>query len=150
MTRHRVLVLTHSDLIPPQSSEGLSDKEMQPWQTEYDVVKGLEALGHEVQIVGASDDLTPIRGTVEAWKPDVVFNQLIITSPNITVDTPRINIGAIRAEIARRIRSDAYQSSFWLRLIDDGELGPDYSRRELVEALARRSVEKEKFSNSSS
>ncbi len=37
----RVLVLVHEDLVPPESMEGYSDKEIQEWKTEFDVVSTL-------------------------------------------------------------------------------------------------------------
>ena len=43
----RVLALVHPDLVPPATAdpEELPGK---PWKTEYDVLRTLEALGHEV------------------------------------------------------------------------------------------------------
>ena len=70
-------MLTHSDLVPPSSLEGLEDREVQRWKTEYDVSAALEELGHEVRTVGVSDDLSPIRELVERWQPHVVFNLLM-------------------------------------------------------------------------
>lgn len=77
MKRLRVLVLVHDDLVPPDSIEDLDEKQIQPWKTEYHVVEALRELGHEVQILGVSDALLPIRTTVEGWSPDVVFNLLV-------------------------------------------------------------------------
>jgi D-alanine-D-alanine ligase len=77
MRRRRVALLTHADLVPPQSLEGLDPKQVQPVKTEYDVAHALEQLGHELRIVGVSDDLLPIRRLVEEWKPHVVFNLLM-------------------------------------------------------------------------
>ena len=31
MRRLRAIVLTHEDLVPPDSKEGISEKEIQPW-----------------------------------------------------------------------------------------------------------------------
>jgi D-alanine-D-alanine ligase len=73
----RVLVLTHADLVPPDSLEGYSEKESAPWRKEYDVASGLRELGHEVQILGVSHDLVPIRQHVEGFRPDVVFHLLM-------------------------------------------------------------------------
>ena len=53
----RVLVLVHEDLIPPESMEGYSDKEMQEWKAEYDVVTTLRDMQHEVRPLGVWDDL---------------------------------------------------------------------------------------------
>ena len=77
MKRLRVVVLTHEDLVPPQSIEGLSKKEIQPFKTEFAVSDTLRELGHEVHVLGVSDDLMPIRRLVEGWEADVVFNLLM-------------------------------------------------------------------------
>jgi D-alanine-D-alanine ligase len=77
MKRLRAIVLTHEDLIPPDSKEGLSEKEIQPWKTEYAVADTLRKMGHEVQVLGVSDDLQPIRRLVEGWQAQIVFNLLM-------------------------------------------------------------------------
>jgi D-alanine-D-alanine ligase len=77
LKRLRVLVLTHSDLVPPPSVDGLSEREMQPWRKEFDVAEGLRELGHHVQVLGVSDDLAPLRQHVEGWRPHAVFNLLM-------------------------------------------------------------------------
>ena len=77
MKRLRAIVLTHEDLIPPDSREGLSPEEIQPWKTEFDVASTLRDLGHEVQVLGVSHDLPPIRDLVEGWEADIVFNLLM-------------------------------------------------------------------------
>ncbi len=76
MKRTRVLVLVHEDLVPPDSIEGLSHKEILPFKTEYDVVASLENLGHAVEVLGVYDDLGVIRETIRRFKPRVVFNLL--------------------------------------------------------------------------
>jgi D-alanine-D-alanine ligase len=77
VSRLRVAVLTHEDLVPPESREGLDEKELQRTKTEYDIVHGLDALRHDRQVVGVSWDLLPIRRVVEEWNPHVVLNQLM-------------------------------------------------------------------------
>jgi D-alanine-D-alanine ligase len=77
MKRLRAIVLTHEDLVPPDSKEGLSEKEIQPWKTEYAVADTLRKMGHEVQVLGVSDDLQPIRRLVEGWQAQIVFNLLM-------------------------------------------------------------------------
>jgi D-alanine-D-alanine ligase len=72
----RVLVLVHPDLIPPDSTKGFSEQEINVWKTEYDVVTTLRALGHEVRPVGVHDELKPIRDEIESWKPHAVFTLL--------------------------------------------------------------------------
>ena len=76
MRRLRVLVLMHPDLIPPESSKGHSQEEMNVWKTEYDVVSTLRKAGHDVKPLGVHDELKPIRDEVETWKPDVVLTLL--------------------------------------------------------------------------
>ncbi|MCL4686858.1 ATP-grasp domain-containing protein [Myxococcota bacterium] len=77
MRQMRVLVLTHEDLVPPSSLRGLSKKEAQVFKKEFDVTGGLRELGHEVQVVGVSHDLLPIRQHVEEFQPHVVFHLLM-------------------------------------------------------------------------
>lgn len=77
--KHRVLrvaVLAHPSMVPPDSREGFTEQEGYEWKTEYDVVTTLRQLGHEVLVVAVGDELTPIRETVEQWKPDIMFNLL--------------------------------------------------------------------------
>ena len=71
----RVLALVHPDLVPPATAdpEALPG---QPWKTEYDVVRTLEALGHEVQILGVGDELGGIRNALFDFKPHITFNLL--------------------------------------------------------------------------
>ena len=77
MTRQRVVVLCHEDLIPPDSIEGMAAAEIDAFRTEYDVARALRELGHEVQVVGVSDDLAPIRSVALGFDPHVVFNLLM-------------------------------------------------------------------------
>jgi len=76
MNRLRVLVLVHPDLIPPDSTKGYSEQEINEWKTEYDVVSTLRAAGHEVRPLGVHDELKPIREEIEGWKPDAIFTLL--------------------------------------------------------------------------
>jgi D-alanine-D-alanine ligase len=72
----RALVLVHSTLVPPESLEGASEKEIDEWRTEYDVITQLRAAGHEVMVLGLSDSLSELRRAIRDWKPDIVFNLL--------------------------------------------------------------------------
>lgn len=75
--RHlRILALMHEDLVPPDSLEGQSEKQINEWKTEYDVCTTLEELGHRVRKLGVHASLVPIREAVREWKPHVVFNLL--------------------------------------------------------------------------
>jgi D-alanine-D-alanine ligase len=74
--RLRVLVLTHPDLVPPESTKGYTPQQINEWKTEYDVVSTLRAAGHEVRPLGVHDELKPVRDAIEEFKPDVVFTLL--------------------------------------------------------------------------
>ncbi len=73
----RVIVLCHRDLVPPGRIAGLSRPEIDVFRTEWDVARGLRRAGHDVRVVGVSDDLEPIRRAVDSWRPDAVFNLLM-------------------------------------------------------------------------
>jgi D-alanine-D-alanine ligase len=74
--RLRILVLVHSTLVPPESLKGSTEKEIDEWRTEYDVVSHLKDCGHEVMPLGISDSLSELRRSIAEWKPDIVFNLL--------------------------------------------------------------------------
>ncbi|MCP5143477.1 MAG: ATP-grasp domain-containing protein [Gammaproteobacteria bacterium] len=76
MKARRVLVLVHEDLVPPDSLDGYTEAEISQWQTEYDVVSTLRAIGHEVMVVGVYDDLGRIRQAMREFKPHITFNLL--------------------------------------------------------------------------
>ncbi|MBI1810283.1 MAG: D-alanine--D-alanine ligase [Gemmatimonadetes bacterium] len=76
MKRLRVLALMHPQLVPPESLDGQSEKDVNNWKTEYDVVQTLRTIGHEVRALGVQYELLPIRDAVEQWKPHIVFNML--------------------------------------------------------------------------
>jgi D-alanine-D-alanine ligase len=72
----RTLVLVHATLVPPDSLEGATEKEIDEWRTEYDVITHLKAAGHEVLPLGLSDSLSELRRGIIDWRPDIVFNLL--------------------------------------------------------------------------
>jgi len=76
MKPRRILVLMHESLVPPASLKGLSDKKIDEFRTEYDVMATLEKAGHEVKALGLGDNLSELRSIVTDWKPDVAFNLL--------------------------------------------------------------------------
>jgi D-alanine-D-alanine ligase len=82
----RTLVVVHSSLVPPDSLEGYSDKEIAEWRTEYDVIAALRKAGHTVQALGVLDSLTELRASLMEWKPDVVFNLLEEFNGIVTYD----------------------------------------------------------------
>ncbi len=75
--RLRVLVLTHAELYARDSIAGRSEAEVLPWRTEFHVVRGLEALGHEVEQLGLDTSLAPLHGALDRFDPHIVFNLLI-------------------------------------------------------------------------
>ncbi|HUE82009.1 MAG TPA: hypothetical protein VMM84_07830 [Pyrinomonadaceae bacterium] len=74
--RLRVLVLAHEDLVPPDSIEGLTEKEIQPWKCEYDVTVTLREMGHDVNIVGLYSELNDLRRAITEFRPHIAFNLL--------------------------------------------------------------------------
>lgn len=75
-TKLRVIVLMHKDLMPPETLEGVENKEQAEWRTEYDVVNTLKQMGHEVYPVGLHSDLEVIAKAREEYKPQIAFNLL--------------------------------------------------------------------------
>lgn len=73
MKPQRVLTLVHKGLEPPDRA-AQQEKQAAEWRMEYDVVQTLRALGHELRVIGVHDDLTPIRSTIEEFKPSITFN----------------------------------------------------------------------------
>jgi len=65
MKRLRTLVVMHSTLVPPDSLEGHSEKEIEEWRIEFDVVSTLKKSGHEVRCLGISDSLEELRLQLE-------------------------------------------------------------------------------------
>ena len=76
MKRLRLLVTVHETLIPPDSLEGHEQREIDEWRTEFDVVSHLKHAGHEVRCIGLLDSLTELRGAIQEWRPQLVFNLL--------------------------------------------------------------------------
>jgi D-alanine-D-alanine ligase len=72
-----VLLLVHEQGVPPETLEGLSEREALDVKTEYDVASAVRGLGHELQVLGVLDELRPIRRAVEGWRPHIVFNLLM-------------------------------------------------------------------------
>jgi D-alanine-D-alanine ligase len=76
MRKRRILLAVHEQLVPPDDPTGKTEKEIDEWRTEYNVMSTLENLGHDVRVVGIGDQLTELRETVRDWQPHVVFNLL--------------------------------------------------------------------------
>ncbi len=76
MKKLRVLVLVHETLVPPESTDGYSEQEIDEWRTEYDVSTCLREMGHDVRMLGLGDNLADLRAAITDWKPDIAFNLL--------------------------------------------------------------------------
>lgn len=76
MKKKRVLAIMHKDLVPPDSIEGLTEAQIAPFKTEYDVITACRGLGHEVRSLGIQSDLSVLGRMIEEWKPHIVFNLL--------------------------------------------------------------------------
>src|SRR5438876_12048535 len=72
----RVMVLCHEDLVPPDSIEGLTPKEIAPFKTEWEVISTLKKMGHEVSPVGVYNNLGVIGNAILEGKPIVALNLL--------------------------------------------------------------------------
>src|SRR5436853_2605257 len=72
----RVMVLCHEDLVPPDSVNGLSEKEKVEIKTEFDVTSTLKKMGHEVYPIGLYNNLGVIGNALLEHKPHVAFNLL--------------------------------------------------------------------------
>jgi D-alanine-D-alanine ligase len=67
----------HKTLVPDISiPEKSIDRDTCLHITEYDVVKTLTEIGHEVRSLGVISDLKKIRDTIEEFRPHIVFNLL--------------------------------------------------------------------------
>jgi D-alanine-D-alanine ligase len=82
----KILVVVHESLVPPESDDGFTDQQIDEWRTEYDVIRTLRLLGHEVKVLGVLDSLTGLRVAITEWKPDVVFNLLEEFNGIVTYD----------------------------------------------------------------
>ena len=74
MKPQRVLALVHKGLEPPDEKVDKATAETAEWRMEYDVVRTLKVLGHEISVIGVHDDLTPIKKTMDEFKPTITFN----------------------------------------------------------------------------
>lgn len=74
MKPQRVLALVHKGLEPPDEKVDKTTAQAAEWRMEYDVVRTLKVLGHEIRVIGVHDDLTPIKKTMDEFQPTITFN----------------------------------------------------------------------------
>lgn len=72
----RIIVLVHEDLVPPDTLDGLSEKEKIEVKTEFDVITTLKKMGHEVFPIGLYNQLNVIGNALLEHKPHIAFNLL--------------------------------------------------------------------------
>lgn len=60
--------------MPPDSLDGLSDKEKAEIKTEYDVTSTLKKMGHDVHPIGLYNQLNVIGDALMEHKPHIAFN----------------------------------------------------------------------------
>ncbi len=71
--RLRVLLLTHSTLVPPDTATP-AELDKAEWRAEWDVVSTLKSMGHEVLSVGIAGDVGAVRRAIYEFKPHIAFN----------------------------------------------------------------------------
>lgn len=76
MMKHRIVLMVHESLIPPQDVSALTETEIDEFRTEHNVLSTLRRLGQEVRVVGIGDQLTELREAIDEWRPHIVFNLL--------------------------------------------------------------------------
>jgi len=76
MAKLTIQVLVRDGHVPPETLDGVSEKELDNWKAEFDVCETLRNLGHTVIPLGVYDDLAPIRKTLVEHKPDITFMML--------------------------------------------------------------------------
>jgi D-alanine-D-alanine ligase len=76
VSKMRVMVLLHKDLVPPDKKKGEFDRDQVDWLTEWDVATTLKKMGHDVLCLGVISDLSKIRGAITDFKPHIVYNLL--------------------------------------------------------------------------
>ena len=72
----RVILLADEKLLPEGDLADFSEKQRELRKTEFDVRDAIEALGYDVYSIGVSDDLSTIRGAIDAHKPHIAFNMV--------------------------------------------------------------------------
>jgi D-alanine-D-alanine ligase len=86
LKKRRVLLLVHADLVPAEDVERMSEPDRLNMRTEIDVRAALRTLGHEVEVIGLSDDLKPLRQKIDEFKPHVAMNLLEEFHSNTMLD----------------------------------------------------------------
>ena len=75
MNSSRVLMLVHSQLVPPAQATP-QELKTAPWRTEYFVRQALQAGNHQIEILGLDSQIEDLAPALEQFRPHVVFNLL--------------------------------------------------------------------------
>ena len=113
MKPSRVLVLMHESLVPPASLEGLSDKEIDEFRTEYDVTDAwtiLTEIAGELSTTRRRDDEVVVRvGSIyavsERVKVDVAVDARLIESDNRFSEADKTNCHFRVPPVTPRLRT---------------------------------------------
>ncbi len=76
MSKKRILVIMHKDLVPPDSLDGLTPEQIAPFKTEHDILSALRRLGHDAHPLGISSNLGALRQSIIEGEPHIIFNLL--------------------------------------------------------------------------
>ena len=86
MKKLRVLMLMHTENIPPDDLKDDDDPRMEKFRTEFDVKNALINLGHDIKIIGVDDNIAPVREAIEEWKPHIAYNLMEAFADNGALD----------------------------------------------------------------
>jgi D-alanine-D-alanine ligase len=74
MRQLRVLVLMHDEVVPPPDAHRRPAAARWDYAMEFEVVRTLRRLRHEVHVLGVADALPPIADALARVRPHIVFN----------------------------------------------------------------------------
>lgn len=91
--KKKLKVMVLMDLTEPRPDQNFEeDLKQSDWKTEREVVKALRKLGHDVQMVGLFDDISPFMQAVQTNRPDIVFNCVESFNNNTTLERDVIGL----------------------------------------------------------
>lgn len=76
MRKLRIAGLVREGLIPPPDVTEYDIENPPPWKMEFDIMRTLREMGHDVHPIGLYDDLAPVRQSILEWKPHIAFMML--------------------------------------------------------------------------
>jgi D-alanine-D-alanine ligase len=94
----RIMVLMHSELMPPDTMEGYTDEEILEWKTEFDVLTTLQAMGHDARPFGVTNSLQPMDDFIQSFRPHITFNLLEEFDSNTLYDSHVVSYLILRQQ----------------------------------------------------